>query len=74
MPALLTTEVTSDPKVMRALEKLETLPAFSNQFDSLKQALKEYILSSYENNPFNWAPDWNLEEAIMTWLYGEGHA
>jgi hypothetical protein len=73
MTPLLTTEATSDPKVMRALKKLESLPAFSPSFDTLKEALKEYLLDK-EGADRDWAPDWEMEQAIMTWLYGEGHA
>ena len=74
MPALLTTKVTSDPKVKKSLEKLESLEPFSRDFNDLKEALKEYILTNYENNPRDWGPDWVLEDAIMTWLFGEGYA
>ena len=71
---LLTTAATSDPKVKNSLDQLEKLPAFSPKFNTLKEALKEYILANHENAPRGWAPDWNLEVAIMTWLFGEGHA
>jgi hypothetical protein len=70
---LLTTEATSDPKVIRALEKLESLPAFSLPFYTLKESLKEYLLDK-EGTDRNWVPDWEMEQAIMAWLYGEGHA
>jgi len=70
---LLTTEATSDPKVMRALQKLESMSAFSPSFNVLKEALKEYLLDK-EGASNDWTPDWEMEQAIMTWLYGEGHA
>jgi hypothetical protein len=70
---ILTTEATSDPKVMRALRKLESTPAFSPSFNLLKEGLKEYLLGK-EGTSTIWGADWELEEAIMTWLYGEGHA
>lgn len=74
MAVLLTTEVTSDPKVKKTLDKLEGMEAYSVPFNDLKEALKDYILFKYEKGNTGWEADWNLEQAIMTWLYGEGHA
>jgi len=71
---LLTSEAVKDPKVASSLKKLAELEAFSPSFNRLKESLKNYLVVKGGKEETTWAPYWHLEEAIMTYLYGEGHA
>ena len=71
---LLTSEAVKDPKVASSLKKLAELEAFSPSFNRLKESLKDYLIVKSGKKETTWEPYWNLEQAIMTYLYGEGHA
>jgi hypothetical protein len=70
---LLTSQDLSDPKISKAVAKLGQLDAFSRPFDDLKEALKDFMIAKSKKEP-SWENYWNLEQAIMTYLFGEGHA
>lgn len=70
---LLTSQDLEDSKISKAIAKLGQLEPFSRPFNDLKEALKEYMIKKGGKEP-NWVNDWNLEQAIMTYLFGEGHA
>jgi hypothetical protein len=70
---LLTSQDLSDPKINKAITKLAQLEPFSRPFNDLKEALKDFMIKKGKKEP-NWENDWTLEQAIMTYLFGEGHA
>ena len=71
---LLTNSQVSDPKVLRSLDKLGKLAPFTVPFDSLKESLKDYLMGPDVPISKSWELDWFYEQAIMTYLFGQGHA
>ena len=70
---LLTQEDLSDPLIKKSLDKLQSLEAFSKPFNNLKESLEDYMILKHKEKP-NWGNYWMLEQAIFTFLFGEGHA
>lgn len=71
---MLTAALLKDPVVSKSLQALSVARPFSASFDNLKERLKDYIMKKTKVDPAVWGNDWAVEESIMTYLFGEGHA
>lgn len=54
------------------LERLRQVSPFSPEFQALKEEMKEQVLSEDLDSDGGWEEDWQLEVALMTFLFGEG--
>jgi len=71
---MLSEDALENPVVSKALGVLKKERPFSAVFDTVKDKLKEHIMEMEGVNPALWGNDWAVEDAIMTYLFGQGHA